>query len=497
MLCGVIIRMFIAPSAVQLWVLSVVILLTLSGCVMPVKSEKEAPVEVLIPANWSALAHPDGRVEKKVSQGEDMILAPWLTFLDDPLLLDFVHEAMDHNFDLKVTVARLAQASSQMAIAEGGEVPDVAYSFGAQRQRSNFLQSNASQNGRATANYSSQYSADLSVSWEVDVWGRLASRTRASVLNWQGAQDDLEAARLSLIANVAKRWYALISAQQQLSLANKQVEALKAELDIIENEYHLGVSDALSVVRARAELARESSGIGTFERTLHNAQSDLEVLLGRYPDASIVANTTLKPITHSIEMGVPSQLLMRRPDIVSAEKKLLAANEEAAAAHRDRFPRFSLTSRGGYASNEFQSLLKSDFFIWSVVGNLTGPIFDGQRLKSQSEIANQDVEIAEANYQQMVLYAFQEVESGIKNDQILLRQLDLYRESVKQSKEAEDLALEQYHRGLTNYSAVLDAQRQSFSAQRSQITAHYDQIVNRINLYLALGGPAFSAAEEK
>ena len=472
----------------------VILGLNLSGCMM---SSNVKPMDrethIVVPSHWSQLAtHSQSSdlsvpIDHSPSDQTSLLMAPWLSFLNNSEMMSYIQEALDENFDLKLAVMRLAQASTQITVAESDLYPSVDGGVGAQRRRLN-----TASFGQTVASYQNQYSADLSISWEVDVWGRLANRTRASVLNWQGAQADLDAARLSLITNVARGWFALLAAQKQKELTDKQIQSLQQELEVIEEQYRLGVIDALPVLRARTEIAREAANQKDRELEVSHAQQDLEVLLGRYPSTQIVANGELTVDTHPIDAGVPADLLVNRPDIVSAKKQLNETSELAAAAHKERFPRFSLTSQGGYISDQFKSLLQSRFFVWSILGNLTTPIIDHGQLKAQASNAQKEVEIAEVNYQQLILFAFQEVERGLKNDVTLQRQVDLFSEAVKQALTSEKLALEQYHRGLTDYTAVLDAQRQAFEAQRSEIRVRHDLIENRINLYLALGGPVFT-----
>lgn len=407
----------------------------------------------------------------------------WIKDFNDPQLESLILQALANNHDLKASSARVEAALAQARIVGADLNPSVNGRFDAQRRRSN-----SDSNGSVSNNYNTDLGVGVDISWELDLWGRLSSRAQAATLNFEVSEAEWQAAQLSLAASVARSWFNLTEAQLQLSLVEKRLSNLSDNLITIEENFRLGLRDALDVYLARADVAGEQARISNRRSNLMNARRTLEILLGQYPEGLITSTDTLTPLSSAIPSGLPSELLQRRPDLMASQKQLESTNQLAAAAHADRFPRLTLTGDIGTRSNELDNLVSSDYLVWSVFGGLTTPIFDSGRLEAEEERAVANIKIAEANYNQALLTAFQEVEEGLVNESLLLEQETALKTAAEESIAAENLAFDQYQNGLLEFITVLESQRRSFDAQSTEIDVRNQRLQNRINLYLALGG---------
>lgn len=406
---------------------------------------------------------------------------PWLQSFADPALEGLVAEALEANPLLQAAVARLREGEAQAQVA------------GAPRQ----LQLDAAlQAGRARRNgqTGTSFGAELGVGWEADLWGRLSDAAQAAVVDRDALAQELRDAHLSLAANVAKGWFAAVEARQQQTLSEQLVSNLGQSLQVLEEGYRRGIVAALDIHLARANLASEQSRLAERRRTLGDRLRALELLLGRYPVRALAAPAQLPDLPATVPVGLPSQLLTRRPDIRAAAARLRSAELRLSASHKDRFPRFSLSGSLGGSSAELGRLLDHQNLVWSLFGNLTQPLLDGGRLAGLELQAAARWEQTQAGYVDTLLRAFAEVEGALEQERELRQVNASLALSVQESDLAEALAYEQYRQGLVDIVTALESQRRAFTARSSYIAARNQQLQNRIDLYLALGGDFAAAA---
>lgn len=451
--------------------ISIVVLFSLisAGC-STVPREEYPSTE--IPTQWQQPTHT-----------QQANASAWINDFNDPQLEALIQQALANNHDLKASAARVEAALAQARIAGAALNPTINGNVDAQRRRSN-----SENNGSVSNHYNTDLGLGADISWEIDLWGRLSSRANAATLDFEVTEAEWQAAQLSLAASVARSWFNLAEAQLQLNLVEQRLSNLSDNLITIEEDFTLGLRDALDVYLARADVAGEQARIANRRSDLFSAKRTLELLLGQYPKALINSSNSLTPLSSPIPSGLPSELLQRRPDLIASQKRLASANERAAAAHADRFPRLTLTGDIGTRSDDLSNLVSSDYLVWSVFGGLTAPIFDSGRLEAEEEQAVANIKLAEANYNQALLNAFQEVEAGLINETLLQQQEAALKTASEESQAAEDLAFDQYQSGLLNFVTVLESQRRSFDAQSTEIDVRNQRLQNRINLYLALGG---------
>jgi NodT family efflux transporter outer membrane factor (OMF) lipoprotein len=407
----------------------------------------------------------------------------WLADLKSKALENVVREALQNNPKLEVAAARM-RAARWRSLRDGAErFPDVATKLGADQEFARAA-------GLGEWQQTDRYELALNLSWEVDVWGRLRDTQRAAALDAQAAAADFQAARLSLAANTAKAWCNAVEAAQFVELAERTRKNFAQNLESIVSKVNKGVPGvtALDEKLSRANEASARSRLESARQRLDAAKRTLEAAAGRYPSAEITASTTLPQISTAVPAGLPSALLLRRPDLLAAEQRAAAEQKRVQAAWKSLLPTFRLTAAGGSTTQEFSDLLDAKKIVWNIAEGLTQPVFRGGRLLADAKIAEEDRNALAATYADTALQAFREVETALAAETYLNRQISALRDYELQSTEAETMAQRNFDNGLVPFVTVLEAQRRAVDAQIALIQAQNARVQNRLDLYLALGG---------
>ncbi len=446
---------------------------TFTGCVTP-PADQSDKLEVKSPMAWTAAAE---------ESAKPAFNSGWVDDFDDAALPQLVAEAVEHNYDLQASAARLEAARATATASGADRFPQISGTLGGDRR----TRSGAS--GFAiTSNRSDNFNLGLSMSWEIDIWGKLRARHKASVGDWQAAQEDFRAARLSLAGQTAKAWFNAVEADLQVRLAADTLQSFEDNLATVEQRFRSGLSKALDVRLTRANVAGARSSLQSRQRQRDAANRGLETLLGRYPAHRISAAAILPSINTGVPAGLPSELLQRRPDIVAAERRFAASGFRLKESRKAMLPSLSLTSGGGTSTDEFDELLNTDFKVWNLGANIAQPIFQGRRLKANSARFRALRDQALADYASAALTAFREVEIALAAESYLAAQEAALKTAAEESIEAEQLAWDAYQSGLDGIITVLEAQRRSFDSRRQHLQIINQRLQNRIDLYLALGG---------
>ena len=443
--------------------------LVLTGCVQ-VTPPGEDVLTVAPPDNWSA------------SKQSDPVMGGWVLAFDDPGLTGAVDEALEDNLQLQAALARLDQAEALARIEGAGRWPDLSLSGSASRQMNNNLVD------PPVRVRSDRFGVDAVMSWELDLWGRVRAQTMAAAVDAEAARAEYAALRLSLASRVASAWFSTISSRRQEALAMETVSSFEANLTTVQERFERGLSPALDLRLTRANVASARSTESLQKRLADTSARQLEVLLGRYPSASVGVSEALPELLDSVPAGLPSDLLLRRPDIIASANRLMAADARLKESKRALLPAIRLTGTYGRASNELDNLLKDSFDVWSLLGNITAPVFQGGRLRANVDRSDARLQEAVANYRDTVLTAFREVETTLASEVFLREQLSALQVSVEESVGAQELAEERYERGLVDIITVLESQRRAFNARSAYISLQNELLQNRLALYLALGG---------
>ena len=451
----------------------------------------------------------------------------WLRDFEAPMLPALVAEAQRNNPDLQATAARFGQALAESGIAGAARLPTAGLGVNGVRQELNTFGPFETEDrplGDALAGLIpagappavqaipeqindldlipspssrfTNYQLQLNLQWEADLWGRLRDRDSAALAQAQARQADWRGARLSLAAQVAKSWFNLAEAKQQVVQARKTMRSYADSLATLEERFQRGLSQGLELRMVRSQTAAAQSELTIRQRALEQAARQLEVLLGRYPSAELAAPRALPPLPAAIPAGLPSGLLTRRPDLIAAERRLAAAEREVSAARKERLPQFALTASGGTSSREFNNLIDSDFSVWSLGANLTQPIFQGGRIRANIDRSLSLREQAAAAYRSRALQAFLEVESTLAAEHSLQQEYAQLSLAAEESREAEVLAWERYRKGTGSFMNVLDNRRSAATYESNQLRLRNQLLKNRLDLYLALGGDIAAAASD-
>jgi len=402
----------------------------------------------------------------------------WIKEFRDPRMSELVSESLKNNQNLRSLAHRLKAAKQSTIVSNSTRLPSLNSSTSYRRSDS--------QNTATSENYG----ISLSAGWEADLWGRLRNNTNASQADYEASEADYQGARLSLAANTAKAWCNLVTAEQQLALAEKTVESYKTALPVVERRYRANTLRAVDVQFARNNVSSAERSLRIRRLNRDNAARTLELLLGRYPSASVGSSNQLPSLSADIPAGLPSELLGRRPDLQAAAKRLYASAQRAESARKNLLPSMRLTSGLSGGATSFSQAFDPNYLVYSVAASLSQTIYQGGALNAQAQAALERNLAEIQNYTRAALLAFREVESALAADRSLAQQQEFLEKEVQQTQLAEKRALNDITLGIEGASFLeyLEAQRRSENAGISLIRLKNDRLQNRIDLHLALGG---------
>ncbi|NCT84941.1 MAG: AdeC/AdeK/OprM family multidrug efflux complex outer membrane factor [Comamonadaceae bacterium] len=412
----------------------------------------------------------------------------WREFFTDPRLQQLIEQALANNRDLRVAVLNVERAQAQYGVQRADRLPSVAAGAGQTATRA--------PGGSITR----QYTATLGVSaYELDLFGRVKSLNDAALQQYLASDDARRSAQIGLVAQVAGGWLTLAADQERLRLAEQTLLARQDSLRLTQRLQAAGVSSTLDLRQAEIAAETAQSDVASLTAQVAQDRNALELLVGQpltaaqWPTAG-----TDTPVTQLAELsaGLPSDVLLARPDVQQAERRLQAANANIGAARAAFFPRISLTASAGTASSELDGLFRSGSGLWSFMPQISLPLFDAGRNSANLKIAQVDRDIAVAQYEKSIQSAFRDVADALAQRATLGRQVASQQRLVAQTQDALRLAEARYEKGLDDRLATLDAQRSLYAAQQGLIAARLAQQVNRVTLYKALGGGAGAAAPQ-
>ena len=416
------------------------------------------------------------------------ITPDWLGSFADPALTALVNDGLNNNFDLKVAAARVDAARQQTIIAGAGRWPQLGFLAGYVRTNSG---TGVLNNGIGNPDYSA-FDALFTLSWEVDVWGRIKATQQASRQDAEAVFADFRGARLSLAARTAQSYFELIEANLQAEVAEQSSKDRRTIVELVRGRFARGLTRGLDLRLALTDLANAEAQVAQSRNQVQIVTRRLEVLLGRYPNGhrdSRIASLRFLPMPPAVlSAGLPSQLLERRPDLVAAFSRLRAMDSRVESAKKALLPRITLTASGGTSSSALAELVDPRAAAWNLAAGLLQPIFTGGRLKGEIHLNEALTKEALNRYRSTVLNAFREVEQALAAEQWLRAQEQALQEAVEQTRASRKLAVTSYQQGLIEILTLLDSYRSTLNAQSAHLTVQRQLLSNRIDLYLALGG---------
>ena len=448
--------------------------LLLSGCsLMPALQVPEAPV----PAAWGELAPPDGPVASGLA---------WQDLVSDARLRTTIEQALTGNRDLRLAGLAVSRARAQFQIREAALLPVVNASLSENAQ--GFSSQVSPQLNRGSAR---SFNASVGItSWELDLFGRLDSLKTQAMASYLASRENQRAVQLALIAETANAWLTLAGDSEQLALAQDTLRAREESLALITRSADLGVASALDLAQAKTSVEGARADVAMLTSLVARDRHALTLLCGGELPATLMPEALPSRVSElrQLPAGLPSEVLLQRPDILAAERNLEAANAAIGAARAAFFPSITLTGSLGTASSQLSGLFEPGTRVWSVVPQVTLPLFTGGRNQAALDTARTDLQIAAAQYEKTVQTAFGEVADALA-DQATLDQRVTAREAlVAAAAESLRLSEARYRHGLDSHLALLDAQRTHYAARQALISVRQLRLANLLNLYKALGG---------
>jgi NodT family efflux transporter outer membrane factor (OMF) lipoprotein len=437
----------------------------LGGCALQAPPERDA---------LATQAAPNRNVPQQWTAQQGAVADRWLAAFGDPQLEALVQEALAFNPDLRVAAARVEQAAAYQTVAGALLYPQV-----------NLL---ARGGGKMSGDSTGLQGVGLFVNWELDLWGRVRSGQAAAQTQYASAALDAAYARQSLAAQVAKGWFLATEARLHKGLADQALAAAEQLVALARQRLRVGVGDEYDLRLAQAAVQTFRDASTALDNAYAQALRSLELLAGRYPAAALAVPVALAPAGAPIPVGMPSELLERRPDVVAAERRVAAAfyrTEEAKAA---RLPRISLTAAVTSISSDLFVLKDQDNPVWSAGATLLAPLFLGGQLKGQVDVRTAEQKQAVAEYGRVGARAFGEVENALAAEFTLDARAAILREAVAENRRAVELAQIRYRVGSGDLRAVLQQNVALYSAEISLLRVQSERLVQRVNLHLALGG---------
>ncbi len=399
----------------------------------------------------------------------------WFDLFSDPTLRSLVDEALRNGYDVRIAAARVEQARARYGIAGAARYPDVDYEV-----RTGY--------GRQSGETGAAIAANVGASWEVDLWGRIRRLNEAARAQYLASEEGQRAVRLALASEVASTYFDLRELDRELVIARETVDAFQKTLDLFDTRLKGGTASGVETSRAEALLANAAAQIPFLEQQIVETENHLSLLLGRVP-GPIARGAALEqqPLPAAVPAGLPSALLLRRPDVRAAEQALIAANANVGVAEAAFYPTLSLTGILGGQSSEL-----SEFFnegrLWNVQAGLLGPIFNAGRLRNQKRVAVAQFDEALAEYEQSVTQALADASTSIVSVEKLAAVEAARQRALRANEEAVRLVNMRYESGFSAYFEVLDAMQQLFTAQNNLARTRRDRLVALVQLYRALGG---------
>lgn len=463
---------------------TIVVLLVafLTGCMV---GPNYHPPKTKVPTNYG------GSTSTGTDAGTAEVFQKWWTTLQDPMLNSLVDRAVRANPDLRIAQARVREARAQRGVVNADLYPQVNASGSYQRRR-------ISENAFATQGTGNSpnvdgnlFQASFDASWEIDVFGGVRRGIEAANADLAAEIENRRDVLVTLLAEVARNYVELRSSQRQAAIARANLQAQQETLELTRVRFTAGLVSDLDVARAEAQVQTTASQIPALETLSRQSIHLLSVLVGQEPTALVPELTSETPIPPSppvVPVGLPSELLRRRPDVRRAERQIAGATARIGVATADLYPKFSITGLIGLQSSKVGNLGDSGSTFWSIIPGVSLPIFNFGKIRSNIAVQNAREEQALVTYEQTVLTGLREVEDALvafSKDQTRRQTLA---EAVAANRRAVDLANQLYRQGLTDFLSVLQAQRDLFVSEDALVQIDRNVSSDSVALYKALGG---------
>ncbi len=458
--------------------------LLLAGCstMAPEYSRPTAPV----PAEWPA--GPAYKSDEYKPASKPVADIPWREFFVDPKLQKLIELALTNNRDLKVAALNIERSRAQYQIRRSDLFPKVdATAVGTVLGISEDL----SRTGRHET--TEEYTVGLGLSsYELDLFGRVRSLKDQALEQYLATEQTHRSVQISLISEVTFSYLALAADRERLQLARETLESQKASYQLTKSRFESGISSVLDLHQAQTSVDAARVDIARYTTFVAQDENLLRLVVGSAVPADLIPESLGETLTamQDIAPGLPSEVLLNRPDILQEENFLKGANANIGAARAAFFPRITLTSSVGFSSDQLSGLFTGDTLTWTFVPRITLPIFDAGSNQANLTVAEVDRDIAVARYEKAIQTAFREVADGLAQRGTIDEQLSAQQSLTEATAESHRLSRARYDKGVDSYLQVLDSQRALYGAQQNLIGVRLARLANQVTLYRVLGGGA-------
>ncbi len=447
----------------------IALLFTIAGC--SVGPDYIKP-ETASPESWS-------------SQANGAALTPsqdWWQGFGQPPLNRIMDHALQGNFDLAAAKARVAQADAQLRIASASLFPSLQLNGGASRTGAQSLSSGKPAN-------TNNINLLPTVSYELDFWGKNRDSSDVAQADADSSRYDLETTRLTLQSGVAITYFTILALQDRLSVAEQNLNNALDTLEAFKARMQVGTASGLDVAQQESIVAEQRAAIPPMRQQLRQNSFALAVLTGALPESLTLDRTPLATDTlPSVNPGLPSDLLKRRPDVQRAEAQMIAANATVKYYIASVYPSITLTGQGGFESNALKTLFDPVSVLFSIGASLTQPIYKGDALEGGIELSKAKYQEMTATYQKTVASAFQDVENALVAVEMTAKQEEAQKAAVATAQRAQEIVLAQMRSGTVDILTVLNVQRTLFQAQDTLVQVKLAHVQALVGLFMAMGG---------
>ena len=454
---------------------NIMFLLFLSSVAFPQATNRY--LDKPLPQEWEE----DAQIFQQVLPVDDQ----WWKAFQDPVLDSLISVAVKQNYSILTAIDRINMAKANLRMERGNFFPTIGLNAGWTRQQSS---GNTSELPQSTQHY---YDASLNMSWELDLFGSIRNRVKAQKENFAASKEEYTGTMVSLCAQVASAYINLRELQQELAVIQKNCASQEAVLKITEVRYNTGLVSKLDVAQAKSVFFSTKASIPQIESGINQYITTLAILLGTYPQEirpTLESPGILPDYMEPIGVGLPADLLLRRPDIGSAERSVNAQAALVGASKSDWLPQIFLKGSLGYTAKDLKDLTHHKSMTYEIAPALSWTLFKGTQLVNATKLAKAQLDEAINQFNQTVLTAVQETDNAMNAYRNSIKQIVALREVRNQGQETLTLSLELYKQGLTPFQNVLDAQRSLLSYENQLVQARGYSLLQLIAMYQALGG---------
>ncbi|WP_029905059.1 efflux transporter outer membrane subunit [Prevotella sp. 10(H)] len=410
----------------------------------------------------------------------------WKEYFTDHFLVALIEEGVENNYDLQIAYTSIQQAEASLGMAKAAYFPDVALVGQVNHSR----RSNG-QNGKDVLGYhSTDYSLGVSASWELDIWGKLNSQSKAKYAQFLGSHAYKNLIQTSLVANIATSYYSLLALDEKLAITVETVKLLEENVQTIDDLKKAGLQNGAAVEQSKSLLYSTQASIPDLESQIRHLENSICTLLGRKPGTITRSSIKIQQYPDQLEYGIPAQMLAKRPDVQQAELSFRSAFELTNVAQASFYPSITLSTGtiGFGTNNTLSNFFKPENIFASVIGGLTQPIFAKKQLTGNLKIAKAQQQEALLSFEQTVFQAGQEITDILFSFESSLKKNDTREKQIEACKNSVYFTQELLKAGDANYTEVLNAEQNLLSAQLNRVNDRLEQLQCSVDLYKALGG---------